>query len=190
MKKFFKKVGRFLKKVWQFIKRVVAIILALIIIVAVVTLFLVATPLVTAVQVSSFLSSLAASAAPLLAKIGLDVAIKITLADLLLAATISAGIGFLTMPNTMAWALSRGFEGLRYIGTKTVETGGEILQEAGNQIGQITGSLVSGFASSPGGILALGFLGYMVLKRTENGQPIISIQKEERSDGNASEVTA
>lgn len=180
----FKKLGRFLKKIWDAVKKIIAVILAIIIVVVIVTAI---TAYFFGAQAAfgglsnvtgAFLDGLA-SALPIGfgsgQVAGASLAVKSWMATEWIAfAATSALVGFGTMPNTTTWAVTRAFDGLRYIGGAAVDTATELAKDVvEGAVEAVDAAGTAIFSSNTLLIIGGGFLAYKLLSSSSGDRPII-----------------
>lgn len=180
----FKKLGRFLKKIWEAIKKVIAVILAVIIVIVIVTAI---TAYFFGAQAAfGGLSNVTGAFLDGLASVlpvgfgsgqvaGASLAVKSWMATEWIAFAAGAAlVGFGAMPNTTSWAVTRAFDGLRYIGGAAVDTATELAKdvvEGAVEVADTAGTAI--FSSNTLLIIGGGFLVYKLLSSSSGDQHAI-----------------
>lgn len=182
----FKKLGRFLKKIWDAVKKIIAVILAIVVVIVIVTaitafFFGSQAAFVGLSNVTGLFLDGLASVLPVgfgsgqIA--GASLAVKSWLATEWIAFAAGAAlVGFGTMPNTTAWAVTRAFDGLRYIGGAAIDTATELVKdvvEGAVEVADAAGTAI--FSSNTLLIIGGGFLVYKLLSSSSGDQRAIEI---------------
>lgn len=165
MRNFFRKLGRFIRKIFQTVLKIIAVILAIILVAVLIMAVVSATTGYTFANLSVAMSSLTGSFVAWIGSVvpgatgawltEASLAVKGWIySEWIAAAAVSFGVGFGLMPEQMEWAVSRIFNGVRYVGQTAIKVAGSIAETGVEVVGGVVNTVAKTALGSPALLLA------------------------------------